>query len=137
MSAVASFYFRVNLCDCSISFGSSALSNSSLLMIPCSITMSYTERTSSMGFLSYFSTLLVTDDWVQGGNDTDTVLYHFVATLFVYGDTEDALRGQGLDGVLQPCQTLEEAFCDDWFHYVQLQLPCLCSKAVVASFLLP
>ena len=35
MSAVASFYFRVNLCDCSISFGSSALSNSSLLMIPC------------------------------------------------------------------------------------------------------
>ena len=33
MSAVTSFYFRVNLCDCSISFGSSALSNSSLLMI--------------------------------------------------------------------------------------------------------
>ena len=82
-----------------------------------------------MCFLSYFRTLLVTDDWVQSGNDTDTVLYHFVATLFVYGDTEDALRSQGFDGVLQPCQTLEEAFCDDWFHYVQLQLASLCCKA--------
>lgn len=33
-------YFKVNLCDCSISLGSSALSSSSLLMMPCSITMS-------------------------------------------------------------------------------------------------
>ena len=27
-----------------------------------------------MGFLGYFSTLLVTDDWVQSGNDTDTTI---------------------------------------------------------------
>lgn len=33
-------HFKVNLCDCSISLGSSALSSSSLLMMPCSITMS-------------------------------------------------------------------------------------------------
>ena len=37
-------YFKENLCEWSISFGSSALSSSSLLIKPCSITMSYTER---------------------------------------------------------------------------------------------
>ena len=33
-------YFKLNLCDCSICLGSSASSSSSLVMIPCSITIS-------------------------------------------------------------------------------------------------
>ena len=44
-----------------------------------------------MGFLSYLRAFLITDDRIEGCNDTDTVLYHFVATLLVHGDAEDTL----------------------------------------------
>ena len=71
-----------------------------------------------MSFLSNLSTFLVADDRIEGSNDTDTVLYHLVATLLVDSDAEDTLRSQSLDSVLHPCQALEEALGDDRFHYV-------------------
>ena len=72
---------------------------------------------------------LVADVRIQGGNDTDRILNHLNAALLVYGDAQNTLLCQGLDGVLQPKQALNEALGDDRLHNVELQLTGLGSKA--------
>ncbi len=85
--------------------------------------------TRCVSFLCHLRACLVADDGVEGCNDADAVLHHLVATLLVDGDAENALLGECLDGVLQPCEALEEARCDDWLHHVQLELTSLGCEA--------
>lgn len=57
-STLTSTYLSVNLCEWSISLGSRALSSSSWLMRPCSMTMSYTERPVVKASLATFELFL-------------------------------------------------------------------------------
>ena len=49
------------------------------------------RATCGMRLLRHLGTLLVADDWVEGGHDADAVLHHLIATLLVHGNAQDAL----------------------------------------------
>ena len=68
---------------------------------------------------------LVTDVRIEGGNYSDGILDHVIASLFVYRDALDALVLEGVDGVGEPGQALEEALGDHRLHHVELELACL------------
>lgn len=79
-------------------------------------------------FLCHLRRGLVADVGVQSGDNTNRILHHLVAALLVDSDAKYTLLGEGFDGVLHPSETLDEGFCDDGFHHVELQLTSLCGE---------
>ena len=58
--------------------------------------------------------------------------------LLVDGDAEDTLLGEGVDGIGQPGNALEDALGDDGLHHIELQLSVLGSNgygSIVADHL--
>ena len=87
------------------------------------------DRASGLvGLLGNLRAALVADVRVQGGNDADGVLHHFVAALLVDGDAEHTLVGERGDSVAEPPKTFKEALRDDGLHNVELELTGLSGK---------
>ena len=87
------------------------------------------DRASGLvGLLGNLCAALVADVRIQGGNDADGVLHHFVAALLVDGDAEHTLVGERRDGVAKPPKTFKEALRDDGLHNVELELSGLSGK---------
>ena len=63
----------------------------------------------------------------DGSNDTHAVFYQVTAALLVGSDSNDAVVYEGLYGVSQGIDGLEQAVEDDRLESVQLQLACLSS----------
>lgn len=78
------------------------------------------------GFLGNLVTVVVANEWVQVGDDTDGVLHVLAAHIGVSGNTGDALFAQRINRVAHDADGLEQRLTDDRLHHVELQLTCLC-----------
>ena len=72
---------------------------------------------------------LVTDNRVEGCDDTNRVLDRLEVVLAIDGDTVDTFLAQDGHHVLQPGDGLEDTLGDDRFHHIELELSCLGRKS--------
>lgn len=71
-------------------------------------------------FFGYLRRSLVTDNGVEGCDDTDGVFDGFQVVLTVDGDAVDTFLAENLHHVLQPGDGFEDTLGDNRFHHVQL-----------------
>src|SRR5699024_10903451 len=76
------------------------------------------------GLLGDEVAIVVTDKWVEVGNNTDGVDHVVAANISIGSNADDALLAQCIHGVAHDTNRLEQSLGDDWFHDVELQLAC-------------
>ena len=74
------------------------------------------------GFLSDLRGVLVADDGVEGGDDTDAVADVVAALVFVGGDAVDAERAERVEAVDQKVDGFEAALSHYRLHSVEFHL---------------
>ena len=80
-------------------------------------------------FLSDLRRVLVADDGVEGGDDTDAIADVVAALVFVGSDAVDAERAERVEAIDQEVDRLEAALCHDGLHSVELHLRSVASHS--------
>ena len=79
------------------------------------------------GFLSDLRGVLVADDGVEGGDDTDAVADVVATLVFVGGDTVNAERAEGVEAVDQKIDGFEAALSHYGLHSIEFHLRSIAS----------
>ena len=68
---------------------------------------------------------MVSDEWVEVGDNTNGVNHVIAAHICIRGNADDALLAQGIYGIAHDADGLEQSFTDNRLHDIKLQLACL------------